>query len=149
MVRRSGKVARRPCLGNVPHMGWGDLVTAVVGVLVGVVATEIVHARRARIENPAIRLTVRAGGEDGTCVLSNLGYAGAHAVGVTAGRVSQNGRYRATHPVKHWPEVPPGAELHFPLPHDISRTDSTVLMVAWQEGPEPTSRRRRQQWPLP
>lgn len=129
-------------------MGWGELITAVVGVLVGVAATEVVHARRARIENPAIRLTVRADGNDGAYVLNNLGYASAHKVGVTAGWVSQHGRYRVTHPVARWNEVPPGAELHFTLPQGVSRADSAVLMVAWHESLKPAARRRQQQWPL-
>ncbi|WP_432042708.1 hypothetical protein [Streptomyces cadmiisoli] len=135
-------------VSSVPRMGWGELITAVVGVLIGVAATEIVHARRARIENPAIRLTVRAGSNEGACVLNNLGYASAHRVGVTAGRVSQHGRYRVIHPVKRWNEVPPGAELQFTLPQEVSRTGDTVLMVAWYEGLDPTARRRQQQWPI-
>lgn len=129
-------------------MGWGELITAVVGVLLGVGATEAVHVWRARVENPAIRLTVRASSGEGTCVLNNLGYASAHKVGVTAGWVSQHGRYRVTHPVKAWNEVPPGAELHFTLPQDVSRAGSTVLMVAWYEGLKSTARRRQQQWPI-
>ncbi|MGW1723453.1 hypothetical protein ACWCQK_11060 [Streptomyces sp. NPDC002306] len=122
-------------------------MTAVVGVLVGVAATEVVHVRRARIENPAIRLTVRAVGQEGGYLLNNLGYAGAHKVGVTVGWVSQSGRYRVTHRAKAWPEVPPGAELRFAVPPDVVRAGNAVLMVAWHESPEPASRRRQQQWP--
>lgn len=129
-------------------MGWGELATAVIGVLVGVVATEAVHVRRARVENPAIRLTVRAGGPEGTYVLNNLGYASAHKVGVTGGWISQSGRYRATSPIKDWREVPPGAELQFVVPTDLARTTGAVLMVAWREGEDPRTRRRKQQWPI-
>lgn len=129
-------------------MGRGELVTAVVGVLVGVVATEAAHARRARVENPAIRLTVRADGREATYVLNNLGYATAHRVGVTAGRISQSGRYRPTSPLKDWSEVPPGAELPFTVPTDLARTGTAVLMVAWHEGKESTTRRHKQQWPI-
>ncbi|GAB7102112.1 hypothetical protein JCM4814A_04260 [Streptomyces phaeofaciens JCM 4814] len=81
-------------------------------------------------------------------MLSNLGYASAHKVGVTAGRVSQSGRYRPTSPVKDWREVPPGAELQFVVPAHLAHTNSAVLMVAWREGTKPTTRHRQQQWPI-
>lgn len=129
-------------------MGWGDLVTAVVGVLVGVVATEGVHYWRSRKENPAIRLLVRHSAAPGEYGLANGGYASAYRVGVSVGWATPRGHFRPFHHIRQWNEVPAGAELRFQVPSEDSRGNGAVLCVAWREGLEPLSRRRMQLWPL-
>ncbi|MGW3913291.1 hypothetical protein ACWEBX_17500 [Streptomyces sp. NPDC005070] len=129
-------------------MGWGDLVTAIVGVLVGVMATEGVHYWRSRVENPAIRLLVRHNADPGDYGLANVGYASAYRVGVSVGWATPRGHFRPHHHIRQWNEVPAGAELRFQVPPQESRGDGAVLCVAWREGPEPLSRRRTQLWPL-
>jgi len=134
----------------VRFMGWGDLVTAVVGVLVGVVATEGVHYWRALRENPAIRLLVRHGAAQGEYVLVNNGYASAYRVGVSVGWATPRGRFRPFRHIRLWNEVPAGAELRFQVSAEDSRGDGAILCVVWRatSEPEPVLRRRMQLWPL-
>ena len=131
-------------------MGWGDLVTAVVGVLLGVVATEGVHYRRAQKENPAIRLLVRHGAAQGEYVLANNGYASAFRVGVSVGWVTPRGHFRPFRHIRQWDEVPAGAELRFQVAAEDSRGDGAILCVVWRPARETGSvvRRRMQLWPL-
>lgn len=127
---------------------WGELVTAVFGVLVGVVATEGTHYWRARRESPAIRLAVRPGSDHRGYVLSNSGYATAHKVSVSVGWSAPRGRFRPSLHIRQWSEVPAGAELHFAVPEGQTAGEGSVILVTWREGAEPTYHRRMQLWPL-
>ncbi|MDQ1027066.1 hypothetical protein QF035_004648 [Streptomyces umbrinus] len=123
-------------------------MTAVIGVLVGVLATEGAHYWRGRLENPAIRLTVRSGDARGEFTLSNLGYMSGYRVGVSVGWATPRGHFRPSHHIRQWSEIPPGAELRFSVPAVQMDAREAVMVVAWREGRDPTSRRRMQLWPL-